>query len=73
MNDFFSTLKNFQLPFDYALDLLLSILITFARRHKLDAERSSVEKVKNWIHSVKEMIRKVEKTPLNDIRRFFSG
>ena len=46
---------------------------TFARRHNIDAERSSVEKVKNWMHSVKEMIRKVEKTPLNDIRRFFSG
>ena len=46
---------------------------TFARRHKIDVERSSAEKVKNWICSVKEMIRKVEKTPLNDIRRFFSG
>lgn len=46
---------------------------TFSRRHKIDIERSSVEKVKTWICSVKEMIRKAEKTPLNDARRFFSG
>jgi len=45
---------------------------TFARRHKIDTERSSVERVKSWIYSVKEMIKKVEKIPENDIRRFFS-
>ena len=45
---------------------------TFVRRYKIDAERSSVERVKSWIYSVKEMIKKVEKIPENDINRFFS-
>ena len=48
------------------------VVKTFVRRYKIDAERSSMESMKSWIYSVKEMIKKVEKIPENDIRRFFS-
>ena len=44
----------------------------FARRNKIDVDRSNVESIRTWIYGVKEMIRKVEKIPVNDMRRFFS-
>ena len=45
---------------------------TFARRNKIDADRSDAESIRKWIYSVKEIIKKDEKMPENDTRRFFS-
>ena len=45
---------------------------TYANRTKIDDERSSVDQIRRWIHGVKEMIKKVEKMPENDIRKYFS-
>ena len=44
---------------------------TYVRRTRIDAARSSVDQVKRWIYGVKEMIKKVEKVPKSDIRKFF--
>ena len=41
-------------------------------RTKIDEERSSVDQIRRWTHGVKEMIKKVEKIPENDIRKYFS-
>ena len=43
-----------------------------ARRNKIDVERSSVEGIKRWIYRIKDMIKKVEKIHVEDIRRYFS-
>ena len=45
----------------------------FVRKHKMNEEGKSVDAIKRWIYTVKEMIKKVEKVPANDIRRYFSG
>ena len=44
----------------------------YARRNKIDVERSSVEGIKRWIYGIKDMIKKVEKIHVEDIRRYFS-
>ena len=43
----------------------------FAMRNKIDAERCSTETIRVWIYNVKEIIKKAEKLPRGDIRRFF--
>ena len=42
-----------------------------ANRTKIDEERSSVDQIRRWTCGVKEMIKKVEKIPENDIRTYF--
>ena len=44
---------------------------THVRRTKIDIERSSVDQIKRQMHGAKEIIIKVEKTPGNDMRKFF--
>ena len=41
-------------------------------RTKIDEERSSIDQIRRWICGVKEMIKKIEKIPANDIRTYFS-
>ena len=43
----------------------------FVRRNHIDVQRSSTETIKTWIYNVKEIMKKVEKLPKGDIRRYF--
>ena len=43
----------------------------FAARTELQIDQSRTETILQWIYNVKTMIRKVEKIPQNDIRRYF--
>ena len=43
----------------------------FARRMALEIQRYRTETIIRWIYNVKEMIKKVEKLPQNDIRHYF--
>ena len=45
----------------------------FVRRSKINIERCSTETIKTWIYNVKNLIRKVEKLPKGDIRRFMES
>ena len=45
---------------------------THVNRTKIDEERSSVDQIRRWMHGIKDMIKKVEKMPENDIRKYFS-
>ena len=40
------------------------------QRCKIDTDRCSCETIKKWIVNLKEIERKVEKIPLDDIRRW---
>ena len=43
----------------------------FAMRNHIQVERCRMETVLQWIYNVLKMIKKVEKVPQNDIRRYF--
>ena len=43
---------------------------TFARRNAINVQRCNVDTIKQWIYNVKEIIKKVQRTPQGDIRRF---
>ena len=42
---------------------------TFTHRNKIDIERTKYEDIMQWMHNVKNLIKKVERLPTNDIRR----
>ena len=42
----------------------------FAERNKLRIEDCRIETIKKWIYAIKEIKRKLEKIPRNDIRIF---
>ena len=43
----------------------------FVQRNVINVQRSSIESMKTYMHNVKEVMRKVEKLPKRDIRRYF--
>ena len=43
----------------------------FVKRSKINVKNSQVETIKTWIMNIKDIERKVEKLPCNDIRRYF--
>ena len=43
----------------------------FVKRCKINIGNSRVETIKQWIMNVKDIEKKVEKLPRNDIRRYF--
>ena len=43
----------------------------FVQRNQLDTERVKTQAMQRWIYNVKEMVKKVEEKPKNDIRRYF--
>ena len=43
----------------------------FVRRNALELRRCSIETIRTWIYNVKELQKKVEKLPKEDIRRYF--
>ena len=43
----------------------------FILRNKIDASKCNTEAILQWIYNVKTMIRKVEKLPREDFRRYF--
>ena len=45
----------------------------FVSRNKIDAERVGSKALLQWICNMKKIIRKVEKIPGNDIRRYFEN
>ena len=40
---------------------------------EIDEERATIKSLKNWIRVIKEIKRKLEKLPQDDIRLFFVG
>ena len=46
---------------------------TFVRRNKIKVQRSSIESIKQWMCNVKEISKKVQRTPQGDIRRFIAN
>ena len=43
----------------------------FASKSKINVENSAVDMIKRWITNVKDIEKKAEKLPKNDIRRYF--
>ena len=43
----------------------------FATRNRINVEQNSTETIRMWIYNVKEIMKKVEKLPKGDIRRYF--
>ena len=46
---------------------------TFVRRNAINVQRCSVDTIKQWIYNVKEISKKVQKTPQGDIRRYIAN
>ena len=46
---------------------------TFARRNAINVQRCSVETIKQWIHNIKEISKKVQRMPRGCIRRFIAN
>ena len=42
----------------------------FVQRNQLDTERVKTQAMQRWIYNVKEMVKKAEEKPKNDIRRY---
>ena len=47
------------------------IVKLFVRKNPINVEDSNTETIKRWIYNVKEIMKKAEKLPRNDIRRYF--
>ena len=45
----------------------------FVSRNRIDAERVGSKTLLQWIYNLKKIIKKVEKIPRNDIRRYFQN
>ena len=43
---------------------------TIREKDKINIETCQTETIKSWIYNVKEVIQKVEKLPLNNVRRY---
>ena len=43
----------------------------FIRRHQIEVNNCNTETIKCWIYNAKEVMKKAEKIPKNDIRRYF--
>ena len=43
----------------------------FIRRNQIEVKDCDTETIKRWIYNVKEVMKKAEKIPKNDIRRYF--
>ena len=43
----------------------------YVKKHEINVQQCKIETIKRWFNNVKEFERKIEKTPQNDIRRYF--
>ena len=43
----------------------------FVRRNQIEVNDCDTEVIKHWIYNNKEVMKKAEKIPKNDIRRYF--
>ena len=43
----------------------------FIRSHQLKVNDCNTETIRRWIYNAKEVMKKVEKLPKNDIQRYF--
>ena len=44
----------------------------FVQRNELNVERATSNTITRWIYNIKEMVKKADKRPKNDIRRYFT-
>ena len=43
----------------------------YVKKHEINVQQCTTETIKKWINNVKEFERKIERTPQNNIRRYF--
>ena len=44
----------------------------YVQRNELNIDRTTLNNIVRWIYNVKEMVKKADKRPQNDIRRYFT-
>ena len=44
----------------------------YVQRNDLNIDRTTLNNIVRWIYNVKEMVKKADKRPQNDIRRYFT-
>ena len=57
---------------EYVMEHEIIEVRIFSQRTDRNSSKNDVTEMKQWIYNVKEMSKKVEKFPQDDIRRFFS-